>query len=161
MHSRKKELQIDQNTRIRVPTHRHPFRVSRTFRDMRTPVLRGNRMKRSQNGAGASRRVSKRAMVPFKVWQHACQEPARTCSACDHAVKLAWLRSDVQEPEGQPHRACRLPPSSPHRAAGEPRSGRGREPQAASQRERSSTFGRPPAWTTLPSITIPGVEAMP
>jgi hypothetical protein len=25
----------------------------------------------------------------------------------------------------------------------------------------SSAFGSPPAWTTLPSITMPGVEAMP
>ena len=33
--------------------------------------------------------------------------------------------------------------------------------QVASHRDRSSGFGNPPAWTTLPSITIPGVDAMP
>ena len=33
--------------------------------------------------------------------------------------------------------------------------------QAASHRARSSDFGRPPACTTLPSMTMPGVEAMP
>ncbi len=33
--------------------------------------------------------------------------------------------------------------------------------QAASQRARSSGLGSPPACTTLPSTTIPGVDAMP
>lgn len=33
--------------------------------------------------------------------------------------------------------------------------------QADSHFARSSGFGNPPAWTTLPSMTTPGVEAMP